>query len=91
MRQSAHGILIPVLIGILKVVTGISLIILVLYNLSFYNSLRYGENLLIGQSGKDLLRSSILKSDECDPFLLVIVELYNITVKYFRTLRSFDM
>ena len=69
----------------LEIIVLISILIYCLDNLTFCNRFRTEYSLIvIGQTCKNLIRATIYQADESNPFFFIVLESYNVGLKFYR-------
>ena len=89
MRKTFNILLIPIFVGILKIVPCFPVFIFDFDDFSFHYAFWDRKYLLVCNTCKDLIRATLLQSYKSNPFLIIYIKPYNITVKRFRSFRSF--
>jgi len=67
----------------------LAILVIALNDRTLDNILRQHDTLIvIGQTGKDLIRPAIQQTDKGDPFLLIVLEFHHISLQLTRTCRD---
>ena len=86
--QSFHRSLKSAFIRKLKIITGSSVLFLTFDNLAVDNGLRqHNPFFIVGNTGKYLVGTSLIKPDKSYPLLFIILKSHDIGIQFLRTLR----